>query len=107
MDHNSEPLKKFCKAFDAYAEPSPRVFRRVVQSPFDWTDDCSFPKFETEDLKSVAIHIPEFRLRDFLSAFDEQKYLELEIRDRVPAVKRAYEQYRLLLKMCGVDNARY
>jgi hypothetical protein len=63
--------------------------------------------YTTETVDGVAIHIPIYKLDDFVSAIDEQKYKEMEIRDNVPAVKLAYERYQLMLKMCGGDYARY
>jgi hypothetical protein len=63
--------------------------------------------YKTETVDAIAIHIPIYKLDDFVSAIDEQKYKEMEIRDNVPAVKLAYERYRLMLKMCGGDYAGY
>jgi hypothetical protein len=63
--------------------------------------------YTTETVDGVAIHIPIYKLNDFVSAIDEQKYKEMEIRDNVPAVKLAYERYQLMLKMCGGDYDRY
>ena len=74
----------------------------------NWSDyNDSRVDYVTEKVDAVAIHIPIHKLDDFVSAIDEQKYKEMEIRDNVPAVKKAYENYQLLLKMCGGDYARY
>ena len=64
-------------------------------------------KNEVEEIEAVAIHIPVDRLDDFLGIVDEQRYKELAIRNSVPAVKLAYERYKMLLKMCGGDDAGY
>lgn len=103
---NSQALHKFCKAFDAAAHPSDkRFYRRTRMIDVNQVSD---PTVDVEILNAVAIHIPENRLEDFLCEIGEQRYREMEIRDRVPAVKKAYEQYKLLLKMCGGDfDARY
>jgi hypothetical protein len=99
---HSKPLQDFCKAFDAYPEPSDRKFYR--QTRLDFVDyDRPEIDYKVETVEAVALHIPIYRLPDFLSIVDEQKYKELEIRDNVPAVKKAYEHYRMLLKMCGGD----
>jgi hypothetical protein len=63
--------------------------------------------YKTETVDGVAIHIPIYKLDDFISTIDEQKYKEMEIRNNVPAVKLAYEHYQMLLKMCGGDYAGY
>jgi hypothetical protein len=103
----SQPLQNFCKYFEAYPEKSTRRFyRRTRIMRSDYNDPNVH--YETEEVDAVAIHIPIHKLDDFLGIVDEQRYRELEIRDQVPAVKKAYEQYKLLLKMCGGDfDARY
>lgn len=102
MNHNSESLKKFCQAFDAQIESSQKKFyRRTIPSWSEYNDPVI--DYKTEIVSAVAIHIPIYRLPDFISSIDEQKYKEMEIRDNVPAVKKAYEHYQLLLKMCSGD----
>jgi hypothetical protein len=102
----SESLEKFCKVFDAHAERSPRQFYKA--SILDYTDyNDPNVQYKTEVIDAVAIHIPMHRLDDFLNIVEEQQYREIFIRNEVPAVKKAYEQYRMLLKMCGGDDARY
>lgn len=102
----SEAIGKLCAVFDAQAERSPRQFyKRTMLKCTDYNDPNVH--YDTQVIDAVAIHIPTHRLDDFLDTIDEQKYRELEIRSRVPAVKLAYEQYRMLLKMCGGDDARY
>ena len=103
----SSALAKFCEAFEAVPDRSNRQFYRRTR--LDWTD-YSDPNvnYTTETVDAVAIHIPIHKLDDFLSVVDEQRYKEMYIRDQVPAVKKAYEHYRMLLKMCGGDyDARY
>ena len=102
----SGALRRFCESFEAVPGPSDRKFyRRTRVNWSDYTD----PKVDyvTETVDAVAIHIPIHKLDEFVSAIDEQKYLEMEIRDNVPAVRLAYERYQLMLKMCGGDYARY
>ena len=102
----SNALAKFCKAFDAVPSSSDRKFhRREIMSWSDYNDPNVHYKTETVD--GVAIHIPIYKLDDFISTIDEQKYKEMEIRNNVPAVKLAYEHYQMLLKMCGGDYAGY
>lgn len=103
----SQPLRRFCETFDAHPEKSDRRFYRRTR--LDYTD-YSDPnvQYATETVEAIAIHIPLYKLDDFLGVVDEQRYHEMAVRDNVPAVKKAYEHYKLLLKMCGGDyNARY
>ena len=103
---NSSTLGKFCHVFDAYAETSNRkFFKQVRQDMIDFEDPNVH--YNVEEVAAVAIHIPTHRLEEFLNVVDEQKYKELAIRDQVPAVKLAYERYKMLLKMCGGDFAGY
>jgi hypothetical protein len=104
---HSTALQQFCKAFDAYPDRSDRQF--VRRTRLEYTD-YSNPNinYTTETVEAVAIHIPIYKLDDFLCVIPEQKYKEMYIRDQVPAVKLAYEHYQMLLKMCGGDyDARY
>jgi hypothetical protein len=102
----SSTLRKFCEAFEAVPASSDRKFYRRTR--VDWSD-YNDPRIDyvTETVDAVALHIPIHKLDDFVSAIDEQKYKEMEIRDNVPAVKLAYEHYQLMLKMCGGDYAGY
>jgi hypothetical protein len=102
----SSALAKFCKAFEAVPRPSDQKFyRRTMVNWSDYNDPLV--DYKTETVDAVAIHIPIYKLDDFVSSIDEQKYKEMEIRNNVPAVKLAYENYQLLLKMCGGDYAGY
>lgn len=102
----SESLEKFCRVFDAEAERSSKRF--IKKTRMDYTD-YNDPNihYTTEEIDAIAIHIPTHRIDDFLGIVDEQRYREMAIRDQVPAVKKAYEQYKMLLKMCGGDSAGY
>jgi hypothetical protein len=103
---HSTSLQKFCEAFDAVPDRSDkRFYRKEMVSWSNYNDPNVNYKVETVD--AVAIHIPIYKLDDFLSVVDEQRYKELAIRNNVPAVKLAYERYQMLLKMCGGDFAGY
>lgn len=104
----SKPLEQFCKYFDAIPEHSPRKFQRISNHPIDWYDsnsDFNIHSYQrrVEEVDAVALHVPIHKLEDLLSAIPEVHYKEMEIRMAVPAVKKAYEHYKLLLKMCGGD----
>lgn len=103
-----EQLQRFCEMFEAYPTESDRKFykRTKIDSWSSYNDPSIH--YHAEVVKAVAIHIPEHRIEDFLDVVvDEKRYLEMEIRNNVPAVKKAYEHYQLLLKMCGADYAGY
>jgi hypothetical protein len=100
----SESLEKLCRVFEAHAERSPRKFiKRTRLDYIDYNDPNVH--YTTEEIDAVAIHIPIHRIDEFLNIVDEQTYKELYIRNEVPAVKKAYEHYRMLLRMCGGDSA--
>jgi hypothetical protein len=109
---HSKPLQQFLKNFDGHVEPSQRRFKRVVHHPIDWSvDQYCDTDFNihhnnryVEDVEAVALHIPIYKLEEFLASIPEQHYKEMELRMMYPALKKAYEQYRLLLKMCGGDS---
>jgi hypothetical protein len=100
----SESLEKLCRVFEAHADRSPRKFIKRTQLDYiDYNDPNVH--YSTEEIDAVAIHIPIHRIDEFLNIVDEQTYKELYIRNEVPAVKKAYEHYRMLLRMCGGDSA--
>ena len=101
-----DAIGKLCAVFDAQVERSPKQFyKRTRIEPTDYNDPNVH--YDSQTIDAVAIHIPTHRLDDFLDTIDEQRYREMEIRDNVPAVKKAYEHYRMLLRMCGGDSAGY
>lgn len=109
---HSQLLNQFCKKFDIHVEHSNRKFQRVVNHPVDWyvdkycDTDFNIHSYQSrvENVDVIALHIPVNRLEELLTSIPEQYYKEMEIRTAVPAVKKAYENYRLLLKMCGGDH---
>lgn len=111
----SASLSDLARYFDAYIEKSDRRFHKVHRVDQEWfvdpkstaTDQLSY-QMRMEYVQGIAIHIPEHRVDDFLSALDERRFKEIELRDQYPAVKKAYEQYKMMLLMCGFDaDARY
>jgi hypothetical protein len=96
-------LGKLCSAFGAKTEKSEhRFYVRNRVNPIDLSDPNVYHK--TEVVGGIAIHIPEYMLNDFLDMFSDRKFQDMEIRMNVPAVKKAYEHYKLLLNMCRGDN---
>jgi hypothetical protein len=100
-------LRRFCEMFEAYPTTSDRKFyKRTMVSWSEYNDPNV--NYVSETVNATALHIPDHKMEDFLRvAVDEERFREMQIRDNVPAVKIAYERYRLLLKMCGGDYAGY
>ena len=109
---HSKLLQQFCKYFEAVPEPSQKKFQRITNHPVDWyvdhecDTDFNIHSYQrrVESVDAVALHIPIHKLEEFLAAIPEQHYKEMELRMQYPALKKAYEQYKLLLKMCGGDS---
>lgn len=108
-------LYELSRYFEAHVDRSDRRFNVLRRRPVEWykdpvdstASDLDGYRSQIETVDAIAIHIPEHRVDDFLSCIDDRSIREMEIRNSVPAVKKAYEQYQLLLKMCGYEDARY
>ena len=108
-------LYELSKYFEAHVDYSDRKFNVLRHRPIEWykdpmnssASDIDGYRHQIETVDAIAIHIPEHRVDDFLSCIDDYRVKEMEIRNNVPAVKKAYEQSQLLLKMCGYEDARY
>lgn len=97
-----DELSRLCDAFEGKTTKSEhRFYVKTRVAPADYLKPLV--DYKTEVVGAVAIHIPEHRLDDFLEIFDDRKYRDMEIRLNVPAVKKAYEHYKLLLNMCRGD----
>lgn len=105
---NQKELDRLCDVFGGKATRS--EYRFYIKNRVAPTDYLTQPlvDFKTDVVGATAIHIPDHMLDDFLRMFDERKYQEMEIRLGNSAVKKAYENYRLLLNLCKGDyNAGY
>ena len=104
-------LNKICKLFDAVIEPSQKRFRRIKNldlSKVYELDELNSPLARIEEVEAIAIHIPKDKLEFFIEAFDDNTITEMEIRANVPAIEKAYKQYKMMIYMCSGDyNARY
>jgi hypothetical protein len=101
------PQDRFCERFEAHIEPSKRVLYKYPFTTYPQSVDPYQYQQTIETIEAVAIHLPKDRLEDLFALLGNQQYLELKIREQVPAVKTAYENYKLLLKMCGGDEGGY
>lgn len=106
----NKQLEKICKLFDAVVEPSQRRLRRITElnynnlyEPNELTSSIS----NIPDVEMIAIHIPKDRLNLFIEAFDEQSIKEITLRTSVPAIEKAYRQYKTLIYMCKSTVEKY
>jgi len=118
MNIDRDKINEFSQKYDAVVEPSHRVFRRAsygstsVAIPANVFDNVSYG-----DVACVNINLPEDRFRALVEHDDwlkrrwegfgqrnivEQHNLECRARQENPAVKKAYENYQMLLRM--VEN---
>jgi hypothetical protein len=101
---------EFCERFEAQIGPSERVIYKFQFPNYPYSvDHYDTIEYNTAPapIEAVAIHMPKDRLEDLFALLGSQQYRELKIREQAPAVKKAYENYRLLLKMCGGDADGY
>lgn len=122
-NHNSEDkIDEFLYKYDAVVKPSHRMFRRAsftsFGSGYNITPSDVFDNIDYGDIPCVDIHMPEDRFRALVE-HDEwlhRRYAgrhfptgvtdlvveherECRIRHENPAVKKAYENYQMLLRM--------
>jgi hypothetical protein len=94
-------LMEYLKSVEVYIEKSDRRFYKNSKIPPDWYNNDFYPdQLKREEVEAIAIHIPLDKVDDFISCLHLRSINEMEIRDRVPAVAKAYEQYQLMLKLC-------
>ena len=111
MNDYSQKYSSFCKQFDAKVTDSEMrfAFRKQID-PFAYTTAMSslHPNFDIVDVKAIAFHVPEPRVKDVMQVFNEETFENAEIRRRYPAVQKAWDQYLNVLALCGGGvNARY
>jgi len=119
-------LKEFCQKYDAYVTESARMHRRIKRMKYSlWSesDPEIFNTIPVTDVKCVEIHMPEDRFRALLEhndwvenagLYDNRHFSnnvmrvsnliveheeESKIRNENPAVKIAYEKYKMLLEL--------
>lgn len=113
-----DTVENFCMRYDAIIESSNRKFANMKKT-IDFNAEPTDELPPLEYVPALAIHIPEHR---FQALVEHEKWLheaaksgasagayklaldherECKIREEVPAVKEAYEQYKLLLSLSG------
>jgi hypothetical protein len=106
----SPQYKNFCEQFDAKVTSSNMQFRARKQiDPYTYTTAMStlHPNFDIVDVTAIAFHVPEPRIKDMMTVFNEQSLRDAEIRSKYPPVQKAWEKYLTMLSLCGGNDARY
>jgi hypothetical protein len=111
MKDYSQKYNKFCDQFDAKVTDSEIRFAvRQQIDPYTYTTSMStlYPEYTVTDVKAIAFHVPEPRVKDMMQVFNEESLENVEIRRRYPAVQKAWDQYLNVLALCGGGvNAGY
>jgi hypothetical protein len=99
---NQNLKKDFEEMFGAKVEQGTRRFIR--KAPLSLTNVYEYEsKFMVEDMPSLTIHITEEEFEHMTQYMPGRIIRERNIREDIPAVKKAWDNYQLLLKMCGGD----
>lgn len=120
-------VNEFCYKYDAIVGPSHRMHRRSKRIDYKtWSesDPSIFNSIPFEDIKCVEVHMPEDRFRALLEhdSWIEQAGLhdnrhftnnvgrvanmvveyerEVLLRNQYPTLKKAWEKYQMILRMC-------
>ena len=100
---NPNLKKDFEEQFGAKIEPGTRRYFR--KQPVSWS--AYNAPFETamtvEDIPSLTIHISEEEFEHMTRYIPGRIVRERRLREDVPAIQKAWDNYQLLLKMCGGD----
>lgn len=130
MSTIDKKIQDFCRKYNARIKPSSQRFARSQPLTYSYDSLDDDFKVVTEYVPGVEINMPEDlfrtlvhmedklkewtfdeRLRgsrfvDYVNHIYEKEYREVSIREKYPAVKRAYEQYQILLAMSEVGEAK-
>ena len=93
--------KDFEEQFNAKVEPGTRRFFR--KQPTRWSAYNAPYEVILEDIPALTIHISEEEFEHMLQYIPGRVIREKRMREDIPAVQKAWDNYQLLLKMCGGD----
>jgi hypothetical protein len=99
---NSNLKKDFEQQFGAKIEPGTRRFFRRP-GPASWSNFNADYNVTVEDIPSLVIHISEEEFEHMTQYMPGRIAKERRLREDVPAIQKAWDNYQLLLKMCGGD----
>lgn len=93
--------KDFEEQFGATVETGTR--RMYRKQPINWASFNQDYNLTVEYVPSLTIHISEEEFEHMLQYMPGRIIRERNIREDFPAVQKAWDNYQLLLKMCGGD----
>lgn len=99
---NTEVKKDFEEQFRAKVEPGTHRFVRKLQ-PTSWSAFNAPYEMKVEEIPSLTIHISEEEFEHMTRYIPGRLIRERNMREDIPALKKAWDNYQLLLKMCGGD----
>jgi hypothetical protein len=101
---NPNLKKDFEGQFGAKIEPGSRSFYRKVPvsnwSTYNYSIDVDL---KVETVPSLTIHMTEEEFEHMTRYIPNRVMLERRMREDIPALQKAWDNYQLLLKMCGGD----
>lgn len=99
---NPNLKRDFEEQFGAKVEPGTRRFFR--KQPISWSPSYNAPyEVTVEDIPSLVIHISEEEFEHMTQYMPGRIARERRLREDIPAIQKAWDNYQLLLKMCGGD----
>jgi len=100
---NPNIKKEFEEQFGARVEPGHRTFRRPIAVP-NWSAyNIGDMNMSTEIIPSLTIHISEEEFEHMTQYMPGRIIRERNMREDIPALKKAWDNYQLLLKLCSGD----
>jgi hypothetical protein len=98
---NPNLKRDFEEQFGAKIEPGTRRFFR--KQPINWSVYNTDYEVKVEDIPSLMIHISEEEFEHMTQYMPGRIIRERNMRKDIPALQKAWDNYQLLLKMCGGD----
>jgi hypothetical protein len=98
---NPNLKKDFEEQFGAKIEPGTRRFTR--RQPVSWSSFNYNTDLTIEEIPSLTIHISEEEFEHMTRYIPGRVVRERNMREDIPALQKAWDNYQLLLKMCGGD----
>jgi len=99
---NPNLKQDFEKQFEAKIEPGTRRFFRRAQ-PLSWSNFNAEYDVTVEDIPSLTIHMSEEEFEHMTQYIPSRIIKERNMRKDIPALQKAWDNYQLLLKICGGD----
>lgn len=100
MNYNLK--KDFEDYFGAMVEQGTRRFYRRPK-PTSWSNFNADYDVTIEDIPSLTIHITEEEFEHMIQYMPGRIIRERRMREDIPALQKAWDNYQLLLKMCSGD----